>query len=238
MNWREKVIGGNSSSPSLHSSSFLSLLAASTTTNTASDLSRASTATPAGRVIGSNASPSMLSNLLITLKLTATSRRDTTLAKDTKCTTTDTTQLVNKKTRKRLTKKKSTPAMKDVPLPNICNNRAIWRGQVISSYIHFVASLENPWNTNSTGEEIDILQQSWSTWFLKHKEIGTPTQNYVKVILKLNKKQWRGILKAGMKHVKQSKTLAKTQEVGGEEEDNRILMIVDRNDEGYSGNSE
>ncbi len=67
---------------------------------------------------------------------------------------------------------------------------------------------------------------------------GTPTQNYVKVILKLNEKQWRGILKASMKHVKRSKTLAKTQEVGGEEEDDRALMIVDSDDEGYSGDSE
>ncbi|THG94376.1 hypothetical protein EW026_g7085 [Hermanssonia centrifuga] len=62
-----------------------------------------------------------------------------------------------------------------------------------------------------------------------------PTQDYIKVIGKLSEGQWKGIIKAGMKHVKQPKGLPKTQEV--EVEDERALMIVD-DDDRYSGDSE
>ncbi len=62
-----------------------------------------------------------------------------------------------------------------------------------------------------------------------------PTQDYIKVIGKLSEGQWKGIIKAGMKHVKQPKGLPKTQEV--EVEDERALMIVD-DDDGYFGDSE
>ncbi|THG98863.1 hypothetical protein EW026_g3381 [Hermanssonia centrifuga] len=66
---------------------------------------------------------------------------------------------------------------------------------------------------------------------------STATHNYVKVILKLDEKQWGRIIRAGMKHVKQSKTLMKLQE--DEAEDDRALMIVDNDDDdGYSGDSE
>ncbi|THG94791.1 hypothetical protein EW026_g6746 [Hermanssonia centrifuga] len=62
-----------------------------------------------------------------------------------------------------------------------------------------------------------------------------PTQDYVKVMTKLSEVQWGRIMRAGMKHVKQSKGSLKIPE---EEEDERAMMIVDSDDDGYSGNSE
>ncbi|PSR75971.1 hypothetical protein PHLCEN_2v8749 [Hermanssonia centrifuga] len=69
--------------------------------------------------------------------------------------------------------RKKRPATSDVPLPNIKNSKAIWQGQVVPLYIHFVATLNNPWDADSTGEEIDALQQSWSTAFPNHKHLVT-----------------------------------------------------------------
>ncbi|THG95671.1 hypothetical protein EW026_g6026 [Hermanssonia centrifuga] len=62
-----------------------------------------------------------------------------------------------------------------------------------------------------------------------------PTQDYVKVMTKLREVQWGRIMRAGMKHVKQSKGSLKIPE---EEEDERAMMIVDSDDDGYSGDSE
>lgn len=74
------------------------------------------------------------------------------------------------------------PLMVDVPLPNVPGGRAIWRGQVVPSYIHFVATLDNPWDADSTGEEIDALQQSWSAGFPNHQQVVTAASPMYKVV--------------------------------------------------------
>ncbi|THG99241.1 hypothetical protein EW026_g3083 [Hermanssonia centrifuga] len=62
------------------------------------------------------------------------------------------------------------------------------------------------------------------------------TQEYSKVIDKLSERVWGGIIRAGMKHVKNSKTLKKRAEGDDEEEeDNQAMMIVDS---GYSSGSD
>ncbi|PSR77221.1 hypothetical protein PHLCEN_2v8001 [Hermanssonia centrifuga] len=90
------------------------------------------------------------------------------------------------------------PATGDVPLPAIRNSMAIWKVRVVPSYIHFVATLTNPWDADSTEEEIDALQQSWAAWFPQHNVLVTPGSAIYKVAVQ-RLYEWRsGIGKKGV----------------------------------------
>ncbi|THG97393.1 hypothetical protein EW026_g4594 [Hermanssonia centrifuga] len=359
-----KTLGKQPSKPLASTSS--SSLAGGGTTSDAS-VSRASTPSPS-MLISSNVASSIEATQTLVLKSTATTRDTSLMNVAVNASTSESaakgkgktpTLRLNPRTLAEPEKplriarsRRKTPATSDVPLPNIKNSRAIWRGQVIPSYISFVATLENPWDADSTGDEIDALQQSWSTAFPDHRVLvrpatsihkvatqrlyewrsnvgkrgiaavewlwedkalayeeerrdyvathlgphflcmykdeivwlsllslwgkiqtekeqqddiksaldkgdaklakdlkafhvklrtfsegswSKPTQDYVKVMTKLSEVQWGRIMRAGMKHVKQSKGSLKIPE---EDEDERAMMIVDSDDDGYSGNSE
>ncbi len=55
---------------------------------------------------------------------------------------------------------------------------------------------------------------------------GKATQEYSKAIIQLSERAWGGIMKAGMKHVRQSKTF-RLNPAGYEEEAARAMMLVD-----------
>ncbi|PSR78304.1 hypothetical protein PHLCEN_2v7426 [Hermanssonia centrifuga] len=199
-NWREKISGNSTSSPSLHSSSSSFSLAGGGAASDAS-VSQASTPSPSpGMLISSNATSSIEATRTLVLKSTATTR-DTSLmnvvvnttstsesaAKAAKEKPETPTLISNERTpaepeRQRTARsQRKTPATSDVPLPNIKNSRAIWRGQVVPSYISFVATLDNPWDADSTGDEIDALQQSWSTAFPNHRVLVRPAASIHRV---------------------------------------------------------
>ncbi|THG96654.1 hypothetical protein EW026_g5208, partial [Hermanssonia centrifuga] len=164
-------------------------------------VSQASTPSPSpGMLISSNATSSIEATRTLVLKSTATTR-DTSLmnvvvnttstsesaAKAAKEKPETPTLISNERTpaepeRQRTARsRRKTPATSDVPLPNIKNSRAIWRGQVVPSYISFVATLDNPWDADSTGDEIDALQQSWSTAFPNHRVLVRPAASIHRV---------------------------------------------------------
>ena len=43
-----------------------------------------------------------------------------------------------------------------------------WTTVIIPRYLSYIASLENPWDTDSKGKEVDMLQRFWLEAFGEH----------------------------------------------------------------------
>ncbi|PSR77801.1 hypothetical protein PHLCEN_2v7701 [Hermanssonia centrifuga] len=68
-------------------------------------------------------------------------------------------------------KKKSVSTV-DIPLPDVPHAKDIWNasGGIMHTWVHFVSTLENLWDANSTGEEMKTLHKLWAIGFPKNKE--------------------------------------------------------------------
>lgn len=49
----------------------------------------------------------------------------------------------------------------DLPLPNVEKALTKWRAKVVPTVLSFVASLDHPWEPDSTGEETNVIDDAW-----------------------------------------------------------------------------
>ena len=57
----------------------------------------------------------------------------------------------------------------DLPLPkDNPDAETIWTTVVVPRYLSYIASLDNPWDADSKGEEVNVLQRFWLEAFGEH----------------------------------------------------------------------
>ena len=67
------------------------------------------------------------------------------------------------KGKKHITRTADLPLPKDRP-----DAEAIWTTVIIPRYLGYIALLENPWDADSKGKEVDMLQRFWLEAFGEH----------------------------------------------------------------------
>ncbi len=82
--------------------------------------------------------------------------------------------------------KKKNASMVDIPLPDVPHAKDIWNatGGIMHTWVHFVSTLENPWDANSTGKEMKMLRKLWTIGFPKSEEsisAGTEIHKVVRI---------------------------------------------------------
>ncbi len=61
-----------------------------------------------------------------------------------------------------------------LPLPpDVDNALEVWQQKFVPTYLLFIGSLKNPWDKNSTKQEINELQRIWSVVFPTSNEVVT-----------------------------------------------------------------